>query len=146
MGRHCPDIVTTTTTTTVELGHCRFIMNTIVLSILVVVGITQMIAGAPAVQFRTSRYSADTCISCEAMSLEECRTKTKTKKERIGNPCVFPFTYKGHTYDGCTKDRNKDVRGGGRWCATTDNYAVGSGKWATCGDHHHKCPWFYWQI
>ncbi|KAM9829179.1 matrix metalloproteinase-9 [Syngnathus typhle] len=34
-------------------------------------------------------------------------------------PCVFPFTFEGKEYDGCTTEGRND---GYRWCATTNNF------------------------
>nr|XP_054484731.1 cation-independent mannose-6-phosphate receptor isoform X5 [Agelaius phoeniceus] len=43
-----------------------------------------------------------------------------------GELCVFPFKYKGKTYEECiTEGRNKP------WCATTENYQ-GDEKWGFC--------------
>ncbi|XP_051469304.1 cation-independent mannose-6-phosphate receptor isoform X1 [Apus apus] len=52
------------------------------------------------------------------------RCPTVTEK---GELCVFPFKYKGKTYEKCiTEEKNKP------WCATTENYQ-GDGKWGFCG-------------
>ena len=46
----------------------------------------------------------------------------------VGKPCVFPFTYKGKTYNGCPVDPEDPART--RWCSTkTDeqgNHIVGN--------------------
>lgn len=51
-----------------------------------------------------------------------------------GRACVFPFTYKGRTYTGCTDVDSDD----GLWCSTkTDwwgNHVGGEGEWGTCVD------------
>lgn len=45
-----------------------------------------------------------------------------------GELCVFPFKYKGKTYEECiTEEKNRP------WCATTENYQ-GDGKWGFCGN------------
>lgn len=36
-----------------------------------------------------------------------------------GAPCVFPFTFLGEEYNGCTTEGRTD---GYRWCATTSNF------------------------
>uniref|UniRef100_A0A8C4P4C4 Insulin like growth factor 2 receptor n=1 Tax=Dromaius novaehollandiae TaxID=8790 RepID=A0A8C4P4C4_DRONO len=45
-----------------------------------------------------------------------------------GELCVFPFKYKGKSYEECiTEEKNRP------WCATTENYQ-GDGKWGFCGN------------
>lgn len=45
-----------------------------------------------------------------------------------GELCVFPFKYKGKTYEECTtEEKNRP------WCATTENYQ-GDRKWGFCGN------------
>ncbi|XP_065487218.1 cation-independent mannose-6-phosphate receptor [Caloenas nicobarica] len=45
-----------------------------------------------------------------------------------GELCVFPFTYKGKSYEECiTEEKNR------LWCATTENYQ-GDGKWGFCSN------------
>lgn len=60
-------------------------------------------------------------------------------------PCVFPFTYKGVTYNHCTNiDHSEKLE----WCSTkTDANGVhvsGGGYWGVCEDvscpHDPKCP------
>ena len=48
-----------------------------------------------------------------------------------GNSCIFPFTYKGVTYDSCT--RKDSVKA---WCATEvlSNGVVVNSKWEDCGE------------
>ncbi|XP_067041766.1 epididymal sperm-binding protein 1-like isoform X3 [Acropora muricata] len=64
--------------------------------------------------------SLDTCYkgrwgNCEV----ECKTKTTD-----GKCCSFPFTYKGVTYNSCTKiDHNK------LWCSLDTSY---KGRWGNC--------------
>nr|XP_034991092.1 uncharacterized protein LOC118094646 [Zootoca vivipara] len=45
-----------------------------------------------------------------------------------GRPCVFPFVYKGQTFNTCINKGAKDY-----WCATTRNYDK-DGKWSWCAD------------
>ncbi|CAI5790425.1 Uncharacterized protein PODLI_1B030788 [Podarcis lilfordi] len=47
-----------------------------------------------------------------------------------GAECVFPFSYKGHTYYTCT---NKFEIKGRYWCATTGSYDKDK-KWSFCAD------------
>ncbi|XP_077192258.1 matrix metalloproteinase-9 isoform X2 [Paroedura picta] len=47
-----------------------------------------------------------------------------------GEECVFPFTFLGQTYSGCTAEGRGD---GKLWCATTDNYDTDK-KWGFCPD------------
>nr|CAB3263881.1 72 kDa type IV collagenase-like [Phallusia mammillata] len=47
-----------------------------------------------------------------------------------GDPCVFPFTFLGKSYDSCTTEGRQD---GYRWCATTSDFDADS-KWAFCPD------------
>uniref|UniRef100_A0A8C5X5C4 Insulin like growth factor 2 receptor n=1 Tax=Malurus cyaneus samueli TaxID=2593467 RepID=A0A8C5X5C4_9PASS len=52
---------------------------------------------------------------------DRCPTVTET-----GELCVFPFKYKGKTYEECvTEGKNRP------WCATTENYQ-GDEKWGFC--------------
>lgn len=50
-----------------------------------------------------------------------------------GQPCVFPFRYRGHFYTGCTAHSDMDTR---PWCSTsTDNFGQhlpGSDSWGYC--------------
>ena len=45
---------------------------------------------------------------CTAVNVAECKTKQN-------QDCVFPFTYKGETYNSCT---NAGSENGAAWCAT----------------------------
>ena len=56
---------------------------------------------------------------------EECPPGKKTDDPE-GRCCVFPFTYKGVSYDSCTTVAN----GHKPWCSFDAVYA---GKWANCG-------------
>ncbi|KAM3820773.1 epididymal sperm-binding protein 1-like [Vipera latastei] len=47
-------------------------------------------------------------------------------------PCVFPFIYKGETYNSCTKVANDNRP----WCATTPNYDI-SPQWKNCATEEY---------
>ena len=53
-----------------------------------------------------------------------------------GNSCIFPFSYKGETYNSCTKAESSN---GVAWCATEvdDNGEVVNNKWEDCDS---LCP------
>uniref|UniRef100_A0AAY5KR53 72 kDa type IV collagenase n=1 Tax=Esox lucius TaxID=8010 RepID=A0AAY5KR53_ESOLU len=51
-----------------------------------------------------------------------------------GSPCVFPFTFLGDTYDGCTASGRSD---GKMWCATTKSYDDDR-KWGFCPDQGYS--------
>jgi len=59
----------------------------------------------------------------------ECKTVTD-------NTCVFPFKFKGKTYNKCTKDESVN---GMPWCATRVDRSgnVLNGKWEDCEE---GCP------
>ena len=57
---------------------------------------------------------------------------TQLCKSENGRDCVFPFKYKGTTYNQCTKKGSKN---GVAWCANEVNDRTGvvvSGKWSDC--------------
>jgi len=62
-----------------------------------------------------------------------CSTTPESKKPNV--PCVFPFIYKGKTYNGCTQDSDPD---GKQWCATKvdefDFYIEKSGEYGYCSE------------
>ena len=45
--------------------------------------------------------------------------------ERVNDTCVFPFTYKGTTYSGCTSQDDKKP-----WCAYDSSYQPT--RWKYC--------------
>jgi len=63
--------------------------------------------------------------------LRQCDCKTVK-----GNSCIFPFSYKGETYNSCTKAESSN---GVAWCATEvdDNGEVVNNKWEDCDS---LCP------
>ena len=69
------------------------------------------------------------------VSLADCPPGARTK-DRSGRCCVFPFKYKGRTYNSCTKSDSFI----GRWCSFE---AVFKRDWAYCSKN--KCN-FSWDI
>ncbi|CAG0898673.1 unnamed protein product [Darwinula stevensoni] len=51
---------------------------------------------------------------------------------RFGHACVFPFTYQGVTYNGCTKAASTQF-----WCSPVPNYITGSDVYELCP---FSCP------
>ena len=63
-------------------------------------------------------------------------TNEKNFGTSIGDPCIFPFTYKGRTYDSCAKTDDASCE----WCPTKlDNSGVyiQPGLWGCCSE---ICP------
>ncbi|KAL7977288.1 hypothetical protein Chor_009237 [Crotalus horridus] len=50
-----------------------------------------------------------------------------------GQPCVFPFNYKGEMVTTCIDEDEKNEKNGRFWCATTENFDVDM-KWSFCAD------------
>uniref|UniRef100_A0A670ZKC0 Fibronectin type-II domain-containing protein n=1 Tax=Pseudonaja textilis TaxID=8673 RepID=A0A670ZKC0_PSETE len=50
-----------------------------------------------------------------------------------GQPCVFPFNYKGEEVTTCIDEDEKNEKNGRFWCATTENFDVDM-KWSFCAD------------
>ncbi|XP_060137179.1 epididymal sperm-binding protein 1-like [Zootoca vivipara] len=72
-------------------------------------------------------------------SWKSCETKENGGNDG-GRPCVFPFVYKGNTYNTCINKSSSRY-----WCATTGNYDK-DGKWSRCADtigQHCVCPFIY---
>merc|ERR1712013_54851 len=69
------------------------------------------------------------CLS--GVSGQTCFTTPDSKKPNA--PCVFPFIFKGKTYNECTRDSDPE---GKRWCATKvdedDFYIKRSGEYGYC--------------
>ena len=65
-----------------------------------------------------------------------CTTMNTQGGSQGGSPCVFPWKYKGKTYNSCTMDWETDQR---PWCATKvdENGAVFSTNYGYCGAN---CP------
>lgn len=52
----------------------------------------------------------------------ECKVRTYGGNGN-GSCCVFPFMYKGETYNSCiTKDAKKEGLNPDKWCSVTPNY------------------------
>ena len=55
-----------------------------------------------------------------------------------GDPCVFPFIYRGTEYNSCTT-ASMGVFSSGLWCSTeTNDDNTYNGKWGSCSDK--ECP------
>ena len=64
----------------------------------------------------------------------ECLTKSGPQSQK---KCIFPFKYKGKTYNECVWFRNEDDP----WCSTnvteTGHHIQGKKQYGYCG---HNCP------
>ncbi|KAK9397124.1 epididymal sperm-binding protein 1-like [Crotalus adamanteus] len=63
-----------------------------------------------------------------------------------GQPCVFPFNYKGEMVTTCIDEDEKNEKNGRFWCATTENFDVDM-KWSFCADtrlNKKKGSWKLW--
>jgi hypothetical protein len=69
---------------------------------------------------------------------EVCFMRTKETEEKESKRCVFPFTFKGESYNNCTKDHSSN---GAEWCATdvNDNGEVVFGEWGDCDRDAISC-------
>jgi len=54
--------------------------------------------------------------------------------------CVFPFKYKGVTYNGCSTANN----GGKLWCSTENKADLNYNKWGNCDVNACKGTWASW--
>ena len=84
--------------------------------------------------------AADTCVSEAGY--------TRVGDLKAGNPrqailqgskgkCVFPFTYKGNTYNSCLKTGDTTKAG---WCSWDAGYIPDSGRWGYCTTEGDECP------
>lgn len=90
------------------------------------------------VQCRHPKTSAPTLPPSTPVPAPACRTESSHLFP--GSSCVFPFTFKGVTYNSCTADHEPT---GSAWCSTrTDagnNHIAGVGAWGYC---QPQCPGF----
>ena len=65
-----------------------------------------------------------------------CRTKSGPSPNQ---PCIFPFTWNGKTYNGCPIDPEDSSE---RWCSTkvdsNGNHITGQGNWGHCNSKCRK--------
>ena len=75
-------------------------------------------------------YCRKSCGSCGSFAPLGKSKNDKCQTEE-GKKCIFPFVYKGNTYDICT---TVDSDNGHAWCATTveRNRSVPFGSWDDC--------------
>ena len=67
------------------------------------------------------------CLLCKLKN--DCFFSGKCRQRTIqGNCCVFPFSYGGRTYRGCTRRGSRFKRA---WCATVPGYRKGQ-PWGYC--------------
>lgn len=93
------------------------------------------------------------CFSCSTLTFEAAKDETCCGKDAgscllpsgwgagnptyevnfqqaMGQPCKFPFTYKGVTYESCTTvDHCRP------WCYTGETATNGEGHWGNCGEN-----------
>ena len=75
--------------------------------------------------FKEACFSTGSGSRCDFYLGTKCPTSD-------GQKCVFPFTYKGKTYKGCTK-QDRDAL----WCSTDPQFAD---SWTNCVGHNYQCP------
>ena len=65
-----------------------------------------------------------------------CRTKSGPSPNQ---PCIFPFTWNGKTYNGCPIDPEDSSQ---RWCSTkvdsNGKHIIGQGNWGHCNSNCRK--------
>ncbi len=90
-------------------------------------------SGAAASALLIILASAFPGLMCRAEEEVECTTVRTRGGTLRPAPCVFPFTYDGNVYEGCTKVG--DPRGRS-WCSVEvdaeGNHVVGAGRWGHC--------------
>ncbi len=73
----------------------------------------------------------------------ECNTAS-------GDPCVFPFTYKGRLYDTCVTQDSMGTNPGDSWCSTaTDefkNHVLGNEASCSTSCRVADCPVGFWKM
>merc|ERR1712106_168968 len=85
----------------------------------------------------SSVYFSWTVLMLSTLCLDYCQACFTTDKQP-NVPCVFPFTYLGSTYSGCTSVSDPDRK---LWCATkvdeNGSYINKTKQWGYCST---DCP------
>jgi len=89
-------------------------------------------------QKAVKRVKRDNIEARELSTRTQCFVSTVGTPDRPSRRCVFPFTFKGRTYQRCTGDHSKNKK---EWCATSLNGdgSVISGEWGDCDLDNIRC-------
>ena len=79
--------------------------------------------------------------SCENQIFDKTSCNVKEYGTSMIKPCVFPFKYRGKTYNHCT---NEGFYDGLFWCSTLTNietkeHMEGAGFWGFCENEAKNC-------